>query len=74
MDVECPKYQFENPDTQRFYGEHGTQIITKEEISVTETLETRSEELARGVHRDLKQNCILIDKGRNNTNRRREDA
>lgn len=74
MGVECPKYQSENPDTQGFYGEHRTQIIPKKETSITEIFETLTEELTRGVHRDLKKNCIMINKGRNNTNRRREDA
>jgi hypothetical protein len=51
-------------------------LLSSEDISIsqTEIFETHSEELARGVHRDLKQICIMIDKGRNNTNRRREDA
>ena len=50
MTIKCPKCQFDNPDTQRFCGECGTQIIPAEEIPVshTKTLETQTEELTRG--------------------------
>jgi len=46
--MKCPKCQFENPDTVHFCGECGTQLISKEEIPVTETLETPTEELTTG--------------------------
>ena len=48
MGIKCPKCYFDNPDTQRFCGECGTQIIPKEEIPVTETLETPKKELTTG--------------------------
>jgi tetratricopeptide (TPR) repeat protein/tRNA A-37 threonylcarbamoyl transferase component Bud32 len=48
MGIKCPKCQFENPDTVHFCGECGTQLISKEEIPVTETLETPTEELTTG--------------------------
>ena len=41
--------QFDNPDTQRFCGECGTQLLPAEEIpSPTKTLETPKEELTTG--------------------------
>ena len=48
--MKCPKCQFDNPDTQRFCGECGTQIIPAKEIpaSPTKTLETPKEEFTRG--------------------------
>jgi len=48
--MKCPKCNFENPDTQRFCGDCGTQFPPAEEISVplTETLETPKEELTAG--------------------------
>ena len=41
MPVKCPKCQAENPDTQRFCGDCGTQLSTPEETvpSITKTLE-----------------------------------
>ena len=48
MGVKCPKCQTNNPDTLKFCGECGTQLILKEEISVTETLETPTAKLTRG--------------------------
>jgi serine/threonine-protein kinase len=48
MGIKCPKCHFDNPDTQRFCGDCGTQIIPLEEIPVTETLGTPTEELTRG--------------------------
>jgi len=48
MTIKCLKCHFENPDTVHFCGECGTQLISKEEIPVTETLETPTEELTRG--------------------------
>ncbi|TEU05323.1 MAG: zinc-ribbon domain-containing protein, partial [Candidatus Aminicenantes bacterium] len=38
--MKCPKCHSDNPDTQRFCGECGTQIIPQEEIPVTKILET----------------------------------
>jgi len=46
--MKCHKCNADNPDTQRFCGECGTQLISKEEIPVTETLETPAEELTTG--------------------------
>ncbi len=50
MSVKCPKCQTENPDTQRFCGDCGTQLQTSEDIPVTftRTLETPKEEITRG--------------------------
>ncbi len=48
MGIKCPKCHSDNPDTQQFCGECGTQIIPKEEIPFTKTLETPTEELTRG--------------------------
>jgi len=48
--MKCPKCDFENPDTQRFCGDCGTQLPSPEEVPVspTKTLETPTEELTRG--------------------------
>ena len=48
--MKCPKCQTDNPDTQRFCGECGTQLGISEDISVshTETLETPKDELTTG--------------------------
>jgi serine/threonine protein kinase/Tfp pilus assembly protein PilF len=49
MAIKCPKCQANNPDTLKFCGECGTQLLPTEEVSVpTETLETPKEELTRG--------------------------
>jgi serine/threonine protein kinase/tetratricopeptide (TPR) repeat protein/TolB-like protein len=48
MGVKCPKCHFDNPSDSKFCKECGTQIIPSKEISVTETLETPTEELTRG--------------------------
>jgi len=48
MGIKCPKCHSDNPNTQRFCGECGTQIIPKEEIPVTKTLETPTDKLTRG--------------------------
>ncbi len=48
--MKCPKCHSDNPDTQRFCGDCGTQLPSSEEISVslTETLETPKKELTTG--------------------------
>ncbi len=48
--MKCPKCNFDNPDTQRFCGDCGTQLPPAEEISapLTETLETPKEKLTTG--------------------------
>ena len=48
--MKCPECQADNPDTQRFCGECGTQIIPAEgdAASLTKTLETPQEELTTG--------------------------
>jgi len=50
MTIKCPKCNSENPDTQQFCGECGTQVVSSEEIpaSPTKTLETPTEELTTG--------------------------
>jgi serine/threonine-protein kinase len=50
MGIKCPKCQSNNPDTQQYCGECGTQLISLEEIpaSPTKTLETPTEELTTG--------------------------
>jgi serine/threonine protein kinase/tetratricopeptide (TPR) repeat protein len=47
--INCPKCQLPNPDTSRFCADCGTQLFQSKKIpSRTETLETPTEELARG--------------------------
>jgi serine/threonine protein kinase/Flp pilus assembly protein TadD len=46
--VKCPKCQNDNPETQKFCGECGTQLPSLKDIEVTETLETPMEVLTRG--------------------------
>ena len=48
MAIKCPKCQSDNPDTQQYCGECGTQLIPSKEIPITETLETPKEELTTG--------------------------
>jgi serine/threonine-protein kinase len=48
MGIKCPKCSTDNPDTQSFCGDCGTQLGTSKEIPVTQTLETPTEELTRG--------------------------
>ena len=47
MTIKCPKCQSDNPDTQQFCGECGTQIFPPEDISVsrTKTIQTPKEKL-----------------------------
>jgi len=45
--MKCPKCHFDNPDDTYFCGKCGTQLLPSEEIPVTETLETPTEELTR---------------------------
>jgi hypothetical protein len=48
--MKCPKCNLDNPDTQSFCGDCGTQLESAEvaQPSVTKTLETPREELIRG--------------------------
>ncbi|NOR14519.1 MAG: protein kinase, partial [Candidatus Aminicenantes bacterium] len=48
--MKCPKCQLDNPDTVKFCGECGTNIIHPEDVqhSFTKTLETPVEDLSRG--------------------------
>ena len=50
MGIKCPKCYSDNPDTQQFCGECGTQILPKEEIPIssTKTLEAPTKELTTG--------------------------
>ncbi|MBA7603672.1 hypothetical protein ES703_10787 [subsurface metagenome] len=50
MATKCPKCHSDNPDTQQYCGECGTQLILLEEIPVspTKTIETPTEELTTG--------------------------
>jgi serine/threonine-protein kinase len=48
MGIKCPKCQTDNPYNQKFCGECATPLPRSKEISVTETLETPTEELTRG--------------------------
>jgi predicted amidophosphoribosyltransferase len=48
--IKCSKCQSDNPDTQRFCGECGTQLLPSEEISASpkETIQAPINELTRG--------------------------
>ncbi len=48
--MKCPKCHFDNPETQRFCGDCGTQLPTSRDIrpEFTETLQTPIKELATG--------------------------
>jgi len=50
MGIKCPKCQHENPDTQQFCGDCGTQLTPSDEVSpsITKTLETPTTRLAIG--------------------------
>jgi serine/threonine protein kinase/tetratricopeptide (TPR) repeat protein len=50
LSVRCPKCQTENPDTQHFCGDCGTQITPPDKVSpsITKTLETHITRLAIG--------------------------
>ena len=48
MAIKCPKCNVDNPDTVKFCGECGTQLLPAEGIAVTETIEAPKEELTRG--------------------------
>jgi hypothetical protein len=47
MTIQCPKCKAENPDTQSFCGDFGTQLPLPEKFAVTETIEATKEELTR---------------------------
>jgi len=49
--MKCPKCHSDNPDTKRFCGECGTQLLPAEgiEVSPTKTLEIPKEELTTGL-------------------------
>jgi len=46
--MKCPKCNTDNPETATFCADCGAQLISAEEVSVTETLETLKEELTTG--------------------------
>jgi len=48
--MKCPKCHFDKPDTQRYFGECGTQLALSEEapISQTKTLKIPIHEIKRG--------------------------
>jgi serine/threonine protein kinase/tetratricopeptide (TPR) repeat protein len=49
MSVKCPKCQADNPDTQSFCGDCGTQLPVSEKIPIpTQTIEAAKEELSTG--------------------------
>ena len=50
MAIKCPKCQFDNPETQKFCGDCGTQLPSSKDIQseVTETLQTPIKELTTG--------------------------
>ena len=49
MATKCPKCDFDNPDTQKFCGDCGTQLLSSMDVpEITKTLETPSKELTRG--------------------------
>jgi len=50
VSIKCPKCQSDNPDTQSFCGDCGTQLIPSDDVSpsVTKTLETPTRRLAIG--------------------------
>jgi len=47
--MKCPKCHFDNPQDTSYCGKCGTKFDTAPQISVTKTLETTTDELARGV-------------------------
>ena len=51
MAIKCPKCHAENPETKQFCADCGTRLSIPDplQISVTRTLETKTDELARGV-------------------------
>ena len=49
MAIKYPKCHSDNPDTQRFCGDCGTQLPSPEKIVVTETIEAQREELTTGL-------------------------
>ena len=48
MTIRCPKCRHENPDDTNYCGKCAYQLISPEDIAVTETIETPKEELTRG--------------------------
>ncbi|MCK4931957.1 MAG: zinc ribbon domain-containing protein [Candidatus Aminicenantes bacterium] len=48
MTKKCPKCQMDNPDTLKFCGECGTQLLSAEDFAVTKTIEAPREELTTG--------------------------
>jgi serine/threonine protein kinase/tetratricopeptide (TPR) repeat protein len=48
MSVKCPKCQHENPDDTIYCGKCAVQLLSPEDIEVTETIEAPKEELTRG--------------------------
>jgi serine/threonine protein kinase/Tfp pilus assembly protein PilF len=48
MSVKCPKCHSDNPDTLKFCGECGTQLLSAEDFGVTKTIEAPREELTTG--------------------------
>ena len=48
MTIKCPKCQHENPDGTIYCGKCAEQLLSPEDIKVTETIETPKEELTRG--------------------------
>jgi serine/threonine protein kinase/tetratricopeptide (TPR) repeat protein len=48
MGIKCSRCHTDNPDTLKYCGECGTQLLSQEGIAVTQTIEISKDELARG--------------------------
>jgi len=48
--MKCPKCKFENPETQRFCGECGTQLGSSEGPQLSKTLYKKSLDLWKDAH------------------------
>jgi tetratricopeptide (TPR) repeat protein/tRNA A-37 threonylcarbamoyl transferase component Bud32 len=48
MTIKCPKCRHENPDDTIYCGKCASQLLSPQDIGVTETIETPKEELTRG--------------------------
>jgi len=60
MPDRCPKCCAENPDTVKFSGECGTQLLSLNDVAVTETMETPREELTSSMKNSSTYGRMLI--------------